>query len=176
MAKVRIPQNNFERGEISPSMVMRTDLNTYINGAEEVRNLFLLAEGGVKRRAGTEHIHTFTTITPTTETFTITVTDYSNIAVGSTIKFSKQDGTEMTIEFETAGGSSPSASVGNTHYVRSNESNDTVADNLYTAINAISGFTVTNPSANVVTVTRDAYGIANQTVTCLLYTSPSPRD
>tara|TARA_R110000787_G_scaffold17974_3_gene55510 strand:- start:7658 stop:9670 length:2013 start_codon:yes stop_codon:yes gene_type:complete len=58
--KVRIPQNNFERGEISPSMRMRTDLNTYVQGAEEVRNLFLLAEGGVKRRAGTEWLHTFT--------------------------------------------------------------------------------------------------------------------
>ena len=42
--KIRIPQNNFERGEISPSMTMRTDLNTYVQGAEEVRDLFLLAE------------------------------------------------------------------------------------------------------------------------------------
>ena len=34
--KIRIPQNNFERGEISPAMTMRTDLNTYVQGAEEV--------------------------------------------------------------------------------------------------------------------------------------------
>ena len=63
--RVRIPQNNFERGEISPSMTMRTDLNTYVQGAEEVRNLFLLAEGGVKRRAGSEWLSTFG-ITPNT--------------------------------------------------------------------------------------------------------------
>ena len=56
--KIRIPQNNFERGEISPSMTMRTDLNTYIQGAEEVRDLFLLAEGGVKRRAGSSYVGT----------------------------------------------------------------------------------------------------------------------
>ena len=56
--KIRIPQNNFERGEISPAMTMRTDLNTYVQGAEEVRNLFLLAEGGVKRRTGSEYIAT----------------------------------------------------------------------------------------------------------------------
>ena len=56
--KIRIPQNNFERGEISPSMTMRTDLNTYVQGAEEVRDLFLLAEGGVKRRAGASYVGT----------------------------------------------------------------------------------------------------------------------
>ncbi len=56
--KIRIPQNNFERGEISPSMTMRTDLNTYVQGAEEVRDLFLLAEGGVKRRAGSSYVGT----------------------------------------------------------------------------------------------------------------------
>ena len=87
--------------------------------------------------------------------FTITVSDYANIPVGSTIKFYKSDGTLITVEFETAGSSSPSASVGNTHYVRGNTSNDVTADNLYTAINAISGFTVANPSAAVVTVVRD---------------------
>ena len=56
--KIRIPQNNFERGEISPAMTMRTDLNTYVQGAEEVRNLFLLAEGGVKRRTGSDYVAT----------------------------------------------------------------------------------------------------------------------
>ena len=164
MARIRVPLNNFERGEVSPSMTSRTDLNVYVQSAEKVRNFFLMAEGGVKRRPGTEFIYKWSSITATLPTFTITVTDYENIATGSTIKFFKQDGTLITVEFETAGGTSPSSSSGNTHYVRANESNDTTADNLYTAINAISGFTVSNPSANVVTVQRDAYGNSNLTV------------
>ena len=102
---------------------------------------------------------------PTQATFTITVTDYANIAVGTTIKFFKQDGTEITLQSEASSGSAPSSSSGNTHYFRPNESNDTTADNIYTAINAISGFTVANPGANVVTVQRDAYGNDYQTVT-----------
>ena len=102
---------------------------------------------------------------PTQATFTISVSDYANIAVGSTIKFSKHDGTEMTLQFEASSGSAPSSSSGNTHYVRAYTDNNTTADNIYTAINAISGFTVANPGAAVVTVTRDDYGNDNQTVT-----------
>lgn len=102
---------------------------------------------------------------PTQATFTITVTDYANIAVGSTIVFSKHDGTEMTLQFEASSGSAPSSSSGNTHYVRAYTDNNTTADNIYTAINAISGFTVSNPASNVVTVTRDDYGNDNRTVT-----------
>ena len=102
---------------------------------------------------------------PTQATFTISVSDYANIAVGSTIVFSKHDGTEMTLQFEASSGSAPSASSGNTHYVRAYTDNNTTADNIYTAINAISGFTVANPGAAVVTVTRDDYGNDNQTVT-----------
>lgn len=63
MARVRVPLNNFERGEVSPSMTSRTDLNVYVQSAEKVRNFFLLAEGGLKRRPGTEFIHKFSTIT-----------------------------------------------------------------------------------------------------------------
>jgi roadblock/LC7 domain-containing protein len=98
-------------------------------------------------------------------TFTITVSDYSSIEVGTTLVFSKHDGTEMTLEFETAGSSSPSSASGNTHYVRAYSNNATTADNIYTAINAMEGFTVTNPDAAVVTVTRDDPGNDNQTVT-----------
>ena len=63
MARIRVPLNNFERGEVSPSMTSRTDLNVYVQSAEKCRNFFLMAEGGVKRRPGTEFIHKFTTIT-----------------------------------------------------------------------------------------------------------------
>ena len=98
-------------------------------------------------------------------TCTITVSDYANIAVGTELTLDLQDGTTITLEFETSSGDAPSSSSGNTHYVRANESNDTTADNIYTALNAVSGFTVPNPSAAVVTVTRAVVGGDNLTVT-----------
>ena len=154
MRKAKVPLTNFQFGEISPSLISRTDTKVYTNSAQKIENFFLRAEGGVIKRPGLFKIYEFDT-TADKASFTITVSDYANIPVGSTIKFYKSDGTLITVEFETAGSSSPSASVGNTHYVRGNTSNNVTADNLYTAINAISGFTVANPSAAVVTVERD---------------------
>ena len=79
---------------------------------------------------------------------TITVSDYGNIATGTTITITKSDGTSVTFTSEAAGGTSPSSSTG----WRPNESNDTTADNIYTAVNAHADFTVANPSAAVVTI------------------------
>ena len=98
-------------------------------------------------------------------TCTITVADYANIAVGTALTLKFHDGTTITLQSEAISGSAPSSPSGNTHYFRPNESNDTTADNIYTALNAVSGFTVANPAANVVTVTRDAAGDSNLTVT-----------
>lgn len=81
---------------------------------------------------------------------TITVTDYSNIATGATLKFTKSNGEEVTFTCQGAG-SSPSPETNKFFH---NESNDTTADNIYTAINLHSDFTVANPAANVVTVTE----------------------
>ena len=154
MRKVRVPVNNFQFGEISPSAISRTDSAVYAASAQRVENFLLRSEGGVIKRAGTERVYEYD-ITVEQTSFTITVSDYANIAVGTQITFLTHDGTEITLESETSSGSSPSASSGNTHYFRPNESNNTTADNIYTAINAISGFTVANPSAAVVTVKRD---------------------
>ena len=79
---------------------------------------------------------------------TITVTDYANIAVGTTITITKSDGNTVTFTSEASSGSAPSTTNG----WRPNESNDTTADNIYTAINAHVDFTVANPASNVVTV------------------------
>ena len=79
---------------------------------------------------------------------TITVSDYGNIATGTTITITKSDGTSVTFTSEAAGGSSPSQTNG----WRPNESNNTTADNIYTAINAHADFTVANPAAAVVTI------------------------
>jgi hypothetical protein len=83
-------------------------------------------------------------------TATITVTDYSNIAVGTKINITKADGTEVTFTSEASSGDAPSETNG----WRPNESNDTTADNIYTAVNAHADFTVANPAANVVTITQ----------------------
>ncbi len=89
-------------------------------------------------------------------TCTITVTDYTNIATGSTIVLTKNDGTTVTFTCQGAGTGTP-----DTDKFFHNESNDTTADNIYTAINAHADFTVANPAANVVTVTRAARGNKN---------------
>ena len=94
-------------------------------------------------------------------TCTITVTDYANIAVGTTIVLTSQSGTSTTFTSEAISGSAPSATNG----WRPNASNDTTADNLFTAINAHSDYSVSNPAANVVTITRVAEGSENLTVT-----------
>ena len=93
---------------------------------------------------------------------TITVTDYTNIIVGSILTLTKSDGTSVTFTSETSSGSAPSETNG----WRPNESNDTTADNIFTAINAHADFTVSNPSANVVTVTETSpNGIGLLTIT-----------
>jgi len=87
---------------------------------------------------------------------TITVTDYTNIAVGTTISLTKSDGLTVVFTSEAISGSAPSATNG----WRPNESNDTTADNIYTAINAHADFTVANPAANVVTILDNTTGLA----------------
>ncbi len=83
-------------------------------------------------------------------TCTVTVTDYANIPVGSRLVLTKSDGTSVTFTSETAGSSSPSETNG----WRPNTNNNTTADNIYTAINGHADFTVSNPAANVVTITE----------------------
>ena len=154
MQKVRVPITNFQFGEVSPSLYSRTDSDVYTASAQRIENLFLRAEGGVIKRPGLENIYEYD-ITVERTTFTITVSDYANIAAGTQIKFYDADGNLFTLQSETAGSSSPSSASGNIHFFRPNTSNDVTADNIFTAINAIDGFTVANPSAAVVTVTGD---------------------
>jgi len=61
MARVRVPLNNFQFGEVSPSLTSRTDTKVYTNAAEQVRNFFIRSEGGLKKRTGTKRIHNFGT-------------------------------------------------------------------------------------------------------------------
>jgi hypothetical protein len=87
-----------------------------------------------------------------TDAATITVTDYANIAVGTELTLTKSDGTTVTFTSEASSGAAPAETLG----WRPNESQDTTADNIFTAVNAHADFTVANPAANVVTVVESA--------------------
>lgn len=69
MQKVRIPQNNFAFGEVSPSTLMRSDTPVYQSSAQRIENMMMLSEGGVKRRPGLERIYDFGITRDTSKTF-----------------------------------------------------------------------------------------------------------
>jgi len=57
---VKLVQTNFSSGEVDPLLDMRHDTGAYMNGARKLRNVALLNQGGVARRAGTTHLNTLT--------------------------------------------------------------------------------------------------------------------
>ena len=52
MQKIRIPMNSFQYGEVSDSLIMRTDTAIYAGSAQRVENFLVMAEGSVKKRFG----------------------------------------------------------------------------------------------------------------------------
>ena len=66
MQKARIPITNFQYGEISPSLVSRTDSPIYNSSAQSVKNFFIRTEGGVAKRGGFQALHDFTSIVENT--------------------------------------------------------------------------------------------------------------
>ena len=84
-------------------------------------------------------------------TATVTVTDYANVAVGSTVDLKKSDGTTVTFTSEAVGASDPSTALN----WRPVTNNNTSATKLQTAINAHADFTAT-VSTNVVTIIETA--------------------
>ncbi len=87
---------------------------------------------------------------------TITVNNYTNIPDQHGIEITLSNGNIIYLRAETPGGQSPSDRSGNTIYYRPYESNNTTADNIYTALNSQSEFTVSNPEANVVKVVESS--------------------
>ena len=61
MPRIRVPISNFAFGEISPSLVTRTDTNVYTNAGSKIENFFLKNEGGLLKRYGIEKIYEFDT-------------------------------------------------------------------------------------------------------------------
>ena len=68
MRKLRVPLSNFQFGEISPSLISRTDSKVYSNSAQKVENFFIRAEGGVIKRSGLSNIYEFDTTVDTSKT------------------------------------------------------------------------------------------------------------
>ena len=84
-------------------------------------------------------------------TATVTITDYADVAVGSTVDLKKSDGTTVTFTSEAVGASDPSTALN----WRPVTDNNTSATKLQTAINAHADFTAT-VSTNVVTIIETA--------------------
>jgi hypothetical protein len=59
MQKVRVPINSFQYGEISDSLIMRTDSPVYNQSAQRLENLLVTPEGAVIKRKGLEHQYTY---------------------------------------------------------------------------------------------------------------------
>lgn len=58
MSRIRQVKTTFTAGEVSRSLLGRSDLKAYDNGALTLRNLFISPTGGVTRRAGLYYIDT----------------------------------------------------------------------------------------------------------------------
>jgi len=67
MQKVRVPLTNFAFGEVSPSLISRTDAPVYNQSAQRIENFFLRSEGGVVKRTGLEYIYEFDTVVDTSK-------------------------------------------------------------------------------------------------------------
>jgi hypothetical protein len=59
MQKVRVPISGFQYGEVSDSLIMRTDTNIYGQSAQRLENMLVMAEGSVKKRYGLKHIYDY---------------------------------------------------------------------------------------------------------------------
>tara|TARA_R110002074_G_scaffold160414_1_gene317888 strand:+ start:4121 stop:6568 length:2448 start_codon:yes stop_codon:yes gene_type:complete len=53
MARVRVHQNSFTKGELDPNMISRLDLAAYSTGLKKARNIVAINQGGAERRGGT---------------------------------------------------------------------------------------------------------------------------
>ena len=59
MQKLRVPINSFQFGEVSGSLLMRTDSPVYASSAQSLQNMIVMSEGSVKKRDGLKHAYTY---------------------------------------------------------------------------------------------------------------------
>ncbi|OUU63404.1 MAG: hypothetical protein CBC24_09210 [Candidatus Pelagibacter sp. TMED64] len=69
MALLRQYYTNFSAGELSPLLSSRIDSDAYRNGANQLRNVRLRAQGGVVRRPGLQYLQTLSNYTFQAEPF-----------------------------------------------------------------------------------------------------------
>ena len=53
---ILVNQNDFSHGELDPKMLARSNMQLYMKGAQNLRNVVVIPQGGVKRRFGTTYI------------------------------------------------------------------------------------------------------------------------
>ena len=63
MQKLRVPINSFQFGEVSNSLLMRSDTPVYASSAQSLQNMIVMSEGSVKKRDGLKHIYTYSGLT-----------------------------------------------------------------------------------------------------------------
>ena len=59
MQRVRVPISSFQYGEVSDSLLMRTDSPVYAQSAQRLENMVVMAEGSIKKRYGLKHIYDY---------------------------------------------------------------------------------------------------------------------
>ena len=106
MQKVRVAQNSFQFGEVSDSLVMRTDTAVYPASAQRVENMLVTAEGALKKRHGLKHIYDYglTYNSSNTDTPNLTNAIYDQVSFDTSAKettpsgvFFKDDGTRFYV-------------------------------------------------------------------------------
>ncbi len=61
MQRVRVPTTGFSFGEVSPSLLSRTDSAVYASSAQKVENFLIRPEGGVTKRGGFKNVYEYGT-------------------------------------------------------------------------------------------------------------------
>jgi len=61
MPRILVPLTNFQFGEVSPSLISRTDTKVYPNAAKTINNFLLRNEGGLVKRFGSKRIYEYET-------------------------------------------------------------------------------------------------------------------
>ena len=56
MAHIKIHKTSFSSGEVSPSLLGRSDLTAYENGAKQLRNVIVRPTGSIERRPGLRYV------------------------------------------------------------------------------------------------------------------------
>lgn len=59
MQRIRVPISSFQYGEVSDSLLMRTDSPVYAQSAQRLENVVVMSEGSVKKRYGLKHIYDY---------------------------------------------------------------------------------------------------------------------